>query len=117
MPFICATVRLSIPAITGGSGAKKSLERRNLHHVGTQTTSARHFACRTLSPREIYATATVNLVLETPLADTHRQKNTAEQASHKCTDGDTVTLITSVQQIMAGVQTADTEEDRFTLLM
>jgi hypothetical protein len=48
-----------------------------------------------------------------PPADTHRQKNIAEQAPHKSTDGDMVTLITTVQQIMTCLQTADTEEDRF----
>jgi hypothetical protein len=39
-------------------------------------------------------------------AETHRQKNSAEQAADKCTDGDMVTLITTVQQIMTSLQTA-----------
>jgi hypothetical protein len=56
-------------------------------------------------------------VLKTSPTDTHRQKNTAEQAANKCTDGDMVTLITTVQQIMTGLQTADTEEDRFAVIM
>jgi hypothetical protein len=55
-------------------------------------------------------------VLKTPPADTHRQ-NTAEQAADKCTDGDMVTLITTDQQIMTGLQTADTEEDRSALII
>jgi hypothetical protein len=33
-------------------------------------------------------------------AHTHRQKNTAEQAADKSTDGDMATSITRVQQIM-----------------
>jgi hypothetical protein len=38
------------------------------------------------------------------------------QRSDKCTDGDMVTLITKVQQIMTGLQTADTERDRFAVM-
>jgi hypothetical protein len=34
----------------------------------------------------------------------------------KCIDGDMVTLITIVQQIMTGLLTADTEEDRFAVM-
>jgi hypothetical protein len=56
-------------------------------------------------------------VLETPPADTHLQKNTAEQAADKCTDTDVVTLITTVQQIMTGPQTANTEENSFAVIM
>jgi hypothetical protein len=80
-------------------------------HQGTPTKetapSGRLFTSRTVSPEISYAAA--NRVLETPPADTPRQKNTAD----KCTDGDMVTLITSYQQIMAGLKTADTEEVRF----
>jgi len=56
--------------------------------------------------------------METPRTDTHRQKNTAaKKAANKCTDGEMFTLITTVQQIMTGVQTADTEGVRFTVIM
>jgi hypothetical protein len=56
-------------------------------------------------------------VLETPPTDTRRQKNTAEQSTKKYTDGDMTTLISTVQQIMTGLQTVDTEEDRFAVTM
>jgi len=56
-------------------------------------------------------------VIETLPTDTHRQVNTAGQAPEKCTDGDMVILITTVQQIMTGLQTADTKEYRSALIM
>jgi hypothetical protein len=56
-------------------------------------------------------------MLETPSTDTHCQKNTAKQAPEKCTDGDMVTLTTTVKQIMTGLQTADTEQNRFSLIV
>jgi hypothetical protein len=56
-------------------------------------------------------------VLGTPPPDTKRQKDTAEKVTDKCTDGDMGTLTTTVQQIMTGLQTADTEEDRFVVIM
>jgi hypothetical protein len=56
-------------------------------------------------------------VLGTPPTDTHRQKDTAEKAADKCTDSDMGTLTTTVQQIMKGLQTEDTEEDRFVVIM
>jgi hypothetical protein len=62
-----------------------------------------------LSPGKSYTAAAGNHVMETPLTDTHRQKNTAKKAADKCPDGDMVTLMTTVQQIMTGLQTADTE--------
>jgi hypothetical protein len=34
-----------------------------------------------------------------------------------CTDGDMGTLTTTVQQIMTGLLTEDTEEDRFVVIM
>jgi hypothetical protein len=37
--------------------------------------------------------------------------------AEKCTDSDMVTLITTVQQIMTGLQTADTGENRFDVIM
>jgi len=55
--------------------------------------------------------------VETPPAHTHRQKNRAETAPENYTEGDMVMLITIVQQIMTGLQTADTEEDRFALII
>jgi hypothetical protein len=42
---------------------------------------------------------------------------TREQAPDKCTDSDMVTLITTVQQILTGLQRAYTGEDRFTVIM
>jgi hypothetical protein len=56
-------------------------------------------------------------VLETPAADTHRQKNTADRTHDSCINDDMDTLITRVQQIMTGVQTADIEDVRFTVIM
>jgi hypothetical protein len=75
------------------------------------------FHFQNCSPGKAYAAAEADRVLETPPADIHHHKNTAEQAANKCTDGDTVTLITTVQQIMMGLQTADTEGDRFAVIM
>jgi hypothetical protein len=92
------------------------LQRRKLQNGGPQAPSARHFTSRTVPPGKSYAAATANRVLEAP-ADTHRQKNTAEQATDKWTDGGMVTLMTTVQQVMMGLQTADTEEDRFAVIM
>jgi hypothetical protein len=37
--------------------------------------------------------------------------------ANKCIDGDVVTLMTTVQQIMTGLQTADTEQDRFAVIV
>jgi len=48
----------------------------------------------------------------TPPADTHHQKT-----ADKCTDGDMVTLITAVQQIITGLQTADTDQDRSVVIV
>jgi hypothetical protein len=87
-----------------------------LHSAGPQTPFGRHFTSRTVPPEKSYAAATANRALEAP-ADTHRQKNTAEQAADKWTDGGTVTLMTTVQQVMMGLQTSDTEEDRFAVIM
>jgi hypothetical protein len=39
--------------------------------------------------------------------------NTVEQTPEQFTDNDVVTLITTVQQIMTALQTADIEGDRF----
>jgi hypothetical protein len=44
-------------------------------------------------------------MLAAPLVDTNRQKNKAGQAADKC---NMVTLMTTVQQIMMGLQTVDT---------
>jgi len=38
-------------------------------------------------------------------------------SSQKCTDSDMLTFITTVHQILTGVQTAETEEDRFSVTM
>jgi hypothetical protein len=56
------------------------------------------------------AVSVTSHVLEAAPADTHHQKHTAEQALEKCTDVDMITLMTTVQQIMTGLQTAATEE-------
>jgi hypothetical protein len=56
-------------------------------------------------------------MFETTPADTHRQKNTTEQNRDKCIEGDLVTLMTTVQQIMRDLQTAHTEEDRFSVIV
>jgi hypothetical protein len=48
--------------------------------------------------------------------DIHRQ-NTTEHAPDNRTDGDMFTLITTVQQIMTGLQTADIADDRFAVIM
>jgi len=37
--------------------------------------------------------------------------------TEKCTDGDMVTLITTFQQIMTGLQTAGNEKNRFAVVM
>jgi hypothetical protein len=95
-PFLVPAYR-SAATTEGCSWAKKEPQRRKLHHVGPRT-PGRHFPSRTVFPGKSYA------ALETPPADTHRQKSTTEQAADKCTDGDMATLITAVQQIMTGLQ-------------
>jgi len=42
---------------------------------------------------------------------------TIEQVTDGCADGDMATLITTVQQIMTGLQTADIEHDSFAVIM
>jgi len=96
-----ATVGSSIPGTTEGViWPKKELKRRKLHNAGPQAPSGRHFTSKTVSPRKSYAIATANCVLEIPPADT-----------------DLITLMTTVQQIMTGLQTADTEQDSFAVIM
>jgi hypothetical protein len=87
-----------------------------MHNAGRQAVCGLHLTFKTVSPGISYAAALANRVLEAPPADIHLQKNIAEQAPEKCTDGDMATLITTVQQILTGLQTADTDEDRFTLI-
>jgi hypothetical protein len=43
--------------------------------------------------------------------------NTTEQAPKKYTDKDVVKLITAMQQILMGLRSADTEDDRFTVMV
>jgi hypothetical protein len=69
---------------------------------------------------EAYTASLANRVLNPsppPQTDTYHQKKTAEQAAYKCTDGDMVTLMTTGQQIVTDLQTADTEEDRSAVIM
>jgi DhnA family fructose-bisphosphate aldolase class Ia len=56
-------------------------------------------------------------VLKLPSTNTQRQKNTITQAPEKCTDWGMVTVSTAVQQIMTGLQTADTEGNRLAVIM
>jgi len=107
----------SISATTEGVvGAKKELQRTQLHNTCLQASSGRHFTSKTVSPGKSYARAVANHALKTPPADTHRQ-NTVDKTADKCADGDVVTLITTVQQIVTGLQTADTAEDRFSVIV
>jgi hypothetical protein len=55
--------------------------------------------------------------LRTRPTDAHLQKNTAYNTPDKSNESDTATLITTFQQIRTGLQTADTEEDRFAVIM
>jgi len=70
----------------GCSCDKKELQRRKLHNSGPQAPSSGHYTYKTISSGKSYAATAANLVLETPPADTHHQKNTAEQAADRCTD-------------------------------
>jgi len=83
----------------------------------SQAPSGRNFTSETVSPGKFYGVAAAHRMLAAPLADTNSQKNTSRQAADKCTDGDMVILMTTVQQIMTGLQTVDTEQDRFTVNM
>jgi hypothetical protein len=83
----------------------------------SEATSGLPFSSKTISAGKSYATAEENRELESSATDTHRQKDTAEQGADKCTKGDMVTLITTVQFIVTGLQTADTEEDSFAVIM
>jgi hypothetical protein len=40
----------------------------------------------------------------------------AEQTAERCIDGDVVTLIIVVQQIMTGLRTPETEDHKFALI-
>jgi len=55
-------------------------------------------------------------MLEPPPTNTNHL-NTARQVPEKCTDSAMVTLITTVQQIIMSLQTADREEDRSAVIM
>jgi hypothetical protein len=55
-------------------------------------------------------------MLKTSPIDTHHQ-NTAEQGPKKCIDHDIVTLITTVQQIMTGLQTTEYEKGQPPVIM
>jgi len=72
---------------------------------------------KTIYPEKSYTAAAANCVMETPATITHCQKNTVQQVPKRCTDDSMVTLITTVKLIMRALQTADTEEDKFALLM
>jgi hypothetical protein len=56
-------------------------------------------------------------VLLTLPTDNHLQKNIAKKTADKCNDTNMATLITTDQQIMTGLQTTDTEEDSFAVIM
>jgi hypothetical protein len=64
-----------------------------------------------------HAAAAANRVMETPAADTHHQKDVADKTPDKCTNSDMAALITTVRQIVTVLQTADTKEDRFAVIM
>jgi hypothetical protein len=87
---------------------KKELQR-TLHNSSPQVPFGRHFTSKTVFPEKSYSVALGNCLLEISPIDSHRQKDTAKQAPKKCTDGDLVTSITAVQQIMTCLQIADTE--------
>jgi hypothetical protein len=74
-----------------------------VQNAGPQAPSGHHLTPGTISPGKSYAAAAANGVLKTAPIDTHHQKNIAEEAAEKCTDGDMVTLITTVQQVMTGL--------------
>jgi hypothetical protein len=95
---------------------KMGLQRRKVLNADPRAPSGRHFTSKTDPPSKSYAPASENRTLKAAPADTHRHKNTAEQAADKWTDSEAVTLITTVQQIMTGLQRVDTEEDRFVVM-
>jgi hypothetical protein len=64
----------------------------------------------------VYAAATAAAAAATiPVAAPNGQTETAPDK--RSTESDMVTLITTVQQIMTGLKTAQTEDDRFALIM
>jgi hypothetical protein len=96
-----ATVRRSIPATTEGVSCSKELQRRKLLHVGPQVPSGRHFTfqnCHRGNPTpQLQQTSCWNFLQLTPNIRRIQPRR--------------------VHQIMAGLQTADSEEDRFSVIM
>jgi len=92
------------PACQSAATSKGAAEPRRSPN-GLQASSGRHFTSKTVSPGKSRGAAVANRVVETSRPDTHRQKNTA--------DGGKVTI--TVKQIMTGLQTADTKNDRLSL--
>jgi hypothetical protein len=70
-----------------------------------------HFTSKTTSLGKTYTTAVANCIVETPPTDIHHQKTT-KHVPKTCTDGNMATFITTVQQIVTGLQTAGTVKDR-----
>jgi hypothetical protein len=74
----------------------EELQWRKMHNAGPQAPCGHHFTSKTISPGKFCTKAMANCMLESPPTDTHHQKNTAKQVPEKCTDSNTITLITTV---------------------
>jgi len=96
----------------GHKCTKKELQWRKLHNVSPQAPSGCHFTSKTISPA-----SAANHMLEDPRTDDHVRRTLPSKCLEKYTDGNMFTLITTVQQIMTGLQTAGNEQDRFSVIM
>jgi hypothetical protein len=100
--------RITVPDYRGAAttegvvAPRRSSNGENCIMQTPKAPSGRHFTSRIVSPGKSYGAAAANCVLETPPTDIHRQRK--------------VTLTTKAQQIMAGLQTEDTEQNRSALL-
>jgi hypothetical protein len=107
-----AAVSRSIPATTEGLTAQR---RRKLHNAGPQAPSGRHFISKMISSGKSLRRSCTIPRPTTYANDFHGHTNSTQRAPGKCTD-DVVNLITTVQQIMTGLRSAEIE-DKFAPIM
>jgi len=112
-----ATVSRSIPTPTEGVvGPRSSSNGQNcimpaLRRPLVATSLPKLFLQGNLTPRQPQ-TACWKLLQPTPIVRRTQQSKRPK----KCTYGDMVTLMTTVHQIVTGLLTADTEDDRFAVI-
>jgi hypothetical protein len=114
-----ATVSRSIPGTTEGVVAPRSSNEE-----GYITPALRSYPLIAASLLELFLQENLTPQLQQTacwklfqLIPVVRSIQMSKRPINECTDGDMVTLITTVQQIMTGLQTADTEEGRSAVIM